>query len=330
MPAELLEKIKKLPKLELHIHLEGCIPLTFIERQAALQGIELPRPIDDLYPTHDLSEFLAMLDWVCALVKTRDQAKALALEFGKYCEQEHIIYCEVIVNPTHWKNLHFSELLPALAQGFDTVQNNGGADIRILPSILRQQTKEEALALAQWIVEANEPRIAGVSVDGNEKAAGPSGEKFAPAYQLIREAGLGCTAHAGESSGPQGVISALDELKAQRLDHGVRAIEDDVLTQRLADHQIPLNVCVSSNCHILYDNVHAHPFKALAEKGVLMTLNTDDPVVLKTTLTKELFWVASEFDLSIQDLKRFQENAVKAAFCSEEKKQVLKAILARH
>jgi adenosine deaminase len=324
-----IANILELPKLELHIHLEGCIPLSFIEKRCRDLNIDLPRPLDDFYPTHDLGEFLSMLDWVCSLVHSETEAEELATQFGEYCRDQNIIYCEVIVNPTHWANLDYQILIPSLAKGFDRVQQTYGIDIRILPSVLRQQSADDALALAEWISKGIHPRIIGISIDGNEKIAGNTGEKFAPAFKLVRQNGLSCTAHAGESSGPSGVKSALDDLLVHRIDHGVRVVEDEQLTERVIQERIPLNVCVSSNCHLLYKNIGEHPFKTLREKGVLMTLNTDDPVVLKTNLSKELAWIADNFSFDIKDLAEFQRNAVEAAFCSQsDKQQLLDKILA--
>lgn len=327
MPVPSLDDITALPKLELHLHLEGCISLETIAQLCRSKGIDVPNSLDDVYPTHDLSLFLAGLDWVCGLVTNKDQVADLVKDFGRYCLEQNIIYCELIVNPTHWGGMHYSELLVLLADSFAQLYRDIGVDIYLLPSILRQQTREQANELAAWIVEQNHERIAGISVDGNEKTAGPTGEKFSEAYAQIRKAGLKCTAHAGESSGAEGVRSALDDLNVHRIDHGVRVIEDESLTERVASEGVPLNVCVSSNCHLLYDGAQNHPFMALKERGVLMTLNTDDPVVLKTTLSKELYWVAQEFNLSLQDIAEFQKNAVRAAFCPDARKQQLLVML---
>lgn len=327
MTTELtFESIAALPKLELHIHLEGCFPLDFVKKKADAKNRVLPRPLDSLFKTKDLSEFLETLDWVCSLVDTEEDARQLALSFGEYCKSQHIVYCELIINPTHWANIHYSKLFPALATGFDEVESTYGIDVRLLPSILRQQSAEDAEALADWIVGAKLPRIAGISIDGNEAAAGPTGARFSSAYNTIREAGLGCTAHAGESSGPDGVLSALDELKVHRIDHGVRVIEDVELTQRLIDHDITLNVCIWSNCHHLYDNIHAHPFLQLFRLGVPVTLNTDDPIALHKTLNEELFWVADHLALTMDDMVKLQKNAINASFCSPEKKKALEAL----
>lgn len=325
MSTATAEQIAALPKLEMHIHLEGTISPQRVARLASEQNIALPRPLDQLYETSDLGLFLDTLDWVCALFTEPGQLLMLAQDFAAYCQQQNIIYCELIVNPTHWSGLHYSELLPALSQAFDQVADL--CDVRLLPSILRQQTAAEAVELVQWIGDSrNQPgteRLIGLSIDGNEAAAGRTGERFAEAYALAARLGLGRTCHAGESSGAEGVRDAVELLGAQRIDHGVRAIEDPELVQRLCSERITLNVCLSSNCHLIYDDISDHPLPALIEAGVPVTLNTDDPVVLKTTLNDELTWAAQALNFSIDDLRRFQRNAIASAFCDGATREAL-------
>jgi adenosine deaminase len=328
-PATLptLADVTALPKLELHIHLEGTIAPALVQTLAAQQGKTLPRPLESLYATDDLGAFLATLDWVCSLVTSTEQAQAIADNFGRYCVEQHIVYAEVIVNPTHWQGLRYQALFPALSAAFDAVQQHYAVDVRLLPSILRQQSREEALALVTWMGNARVPRIVGLSIDGNEKSAGRTSERFAPAYAMARELGFGLTSHAGESSGAEGVRDAMDLLKVDRLDHGIRVIEDAALTQRVAECGLTLNVCLSSNCTLLYGSIDKHPFNALRAAGVKMTLNTDDPAVLNTDLCRELHWAAQQLQLDLATLAEFQRQAVHAAFCDAATKTRLLTIL---
>ncbi|MEM0955150.1 MAG: adenosine deaminase [Pseudomonadota bacterium] len=317
--------IEALPKLELHIHLEGSIPLSRIQAEAEEHGIAPPRPYDTLFVTEDLTEFLETLDWICNLFQSPEQLERLAHDFAVYCRDQGMLYCEVIVNPTHWGNFDLDTLLPTLSDAFEAASDI--CDIRILPSILRTQSGEEALTLVNWIGEAHArglaPRVIGLSVDGNEQVSGPTGERFAPAYQRAAELGLGLTSHAGESSGAEGVQDALDWLKVDRLDHGVRAIENPALVLRLAAEGVTLNVCVSSNCVRLYSGPDTHPFPALLEAGVPVTVNTDDPVVLNTTLIDELKWLVEHYQLTPRQLLALQRTAVNATFCGEQDKAAL-------
>ena len=140
--------------------------------------------------------------------------------------EENILYSEMILNPTHWPQFTVPEIIAAVTEGFDRGRAAGGADCRFTLSLSRTQTGEEALALERTMEMHRTPRLAGLSVDGNEALSGRTGERFRPAFLAAKAAGFGCTVHAGESSGPEGVRDAVDLLKADRLDHGVRAAED--------------------------------------------------------------------------------------------------------
>lgn len=173
------------------------------------------------------------------------------------------------------------------------------------------------------------PRLAGLSVDGNEALSGRTGERFRPAFLAAKAAGFGCTVHAGESSGPEGVRDALDLLKADRLDHGVRAAEDPNLVERLARERVPLNICLTSNLTLLYRRPEDHPLRRLLDAGAAVTLNRDDPTFLGgLTLTEELRRTAEFAHMSREELIRCQEAAVDAAFCGPESKERLRRALA--
>jgi adenosine deaminase len=171
------------------------------------------------------------------------------------------------------------------------------------------------------------PRIVGLSIDGNEQAAGRTGPRFAHAFAKAREAGIATTAHAGESSGPEGVWDALDLLRVNRIDHGVRAAEDPKLLARLAREEIVLNVCLTSNLVLLYPSIELHPLRKLLEAGVHATVNTDDPELLGITLTSEWAKVASLCGWTREDAVATTRRAIDAAFCDEAKKRELRVEL---
>lgn len=304
-----------MPKTELHVHLEGTLTLARVQALAAETGAAPPRPYAELFQVRSLAEFLATLDWMCGLVRHEAHVRAIARDFLAYAEQQKLMYVELIVNPGHWQ-LSFDELFEPLAAEFDVAATSGGPDVRLLPSMGRDDSAEAALTLAHWCVDAALPRIAGLSIDGDERA-GSYNERFAPAFAHARAHGLPGTAHAGESSGAIGVAEALDVLGVQRIDHGVRAVEDRAIVERLVAERVTLNVCVSSNCALVYPHRDAHPLPALLAAGVACTLNTDDPVVLDLSLNEELSGVAEHFGWALEEVVRCQSRALDAAFCDE-------------
>jgi adenosine deaminase len=313
-----------LPKVELHVHLEGTFTADRITDLARAAGESLPRPADQIYVASDLGEFLETLDWVCGLVRDPEAAVAQAVAFAHTAAAQGTAYAEVIVNPTHWSGLSAAELLGAVADGFESAHRAGGADCRVLPSLLRSQPADEGVALVELMRTLAHPRIVGLSIDGNEAAAEPgSSQRFAPAYELARRWGFGTTAHAGESSGPGGVRDALDLLGVSRIDHGVRAVEDASLMGRLAAEGITLNVCLTSNCHLIYPSLADHPIRTLAAAGVPFTINTDDPDTLGVTLTSELALAARHLGWDVDDLVEAQRRAVRASFADDRTKAAL-------
>ena len=313
--------VKMLPKVELHLHYEGCIQLESIETLARSGDQPMIRRTKDLYSFNDLEEFLSTLDWICNLVDSEHQIKTLSQSLVNYLRGQNIVCAEIIINPSHWRLSLDSLLLPILAE-FARAESQFGITLGLLPSIGRHQKNADAMQLVDWCVSNSHPNLRGFSIDGSERG-GSRTDQFISAFKKAKESGLGITAHAGESSGPQGVVAALDQLGVDRLDHGVRAVEDPALMSRLAAEGIPLNVCVSSNCHNLYSSYDQHPLPQLLAKGLICTINTDDPAMLDIDLSSELVAVADAYDLSLGDLKQLQLNATRAAFCPLEVKAQL-------
>ena len=320
-----------LPKVELHVHLESTMPGEMLERFAARQGKTLPRSAGELYhcSAEDLSNFLAFLDSICAYVGAGAELAEAAERFSRESRKENILYAETILNPTHWPQFTVPEIIAAVTEGFDRGAAAGGTDCRFTLSLSRGQSAAEAQALVETMKKHRTPRLAGLSVDGNEALTGRTGEKFRPAFLAAKAAGFGTTVHAGESSGPGGVRDALDLLEADRLDHGVRGAEDPALLERLAAERVPLNVCLTSNLTLLYRDPADHPLRRLLDAGAAVTLNRDDPTFLDgLTLTEELRRAAEFARMTEEEVLACQETAVGAAFCGEETKAALCAALA--
>ena len=325
MASQLLQPhsaiIETLPKVELHLHYEGCIQPESIETLARSSDQPMIKALEDLYSFQSLEEFLGTLDWICNLVGTEDQVAMLSQSLVSYLVRQNIICAEIIINPSHWR-LSLDALLPPILAEFARAEAQYVLTLGLLPSVGRHQNDAEAMHLVDWCVSNQHPNLRGFSIDGSERG-GSRTEQFTNAFKKARESGLGITAHAGESSGPEGVTAALDQLKVDRLDHGVRAIEDTKLMDRLAAEGIPLNVCVTSNCQSLSPSLDQHPLPQLMAHGLICTINTDDPAILGIDLTSEMAAVADAYGCSLAVLKQLQLNAVAAAFCGSDTKAQL-------
>ncbi len=316
-----------LPKAEVHIHLEGCFEVDDIVRLAAESGETLPKPREQLL-TFDggLGEFLKFLDWVCGLVRTRDQLAVIAYGFSKRMAASGTLYADAIINPTHWQ--HWSrripELIDALDAGFAAAEQDKLTPAGLCISLLRTQTADEATELVQSLAELLHPRVVALSIDGNEAAAGRTGPRFAEAFKLAGRVGLKRTVHAGESSGPDGVRDAVELLGADRIDHGVRAIEDPAVIDLLVKRGIPLGICPTSNLTLgVYPSLAEHPIDRLRRAGVSVSINTDDPALLGLKLENEYAACAKTFVWSDDDVRGIARTSIEASFASADVKRRL-------
>lgn len=310
------ELLRRLPKVELHVHLEGSFDAERIQELAYEAGEEMPYQGASILAAGNLEELLSRLDWWCGLVRTPEQAERQAHDLAARLWADGVVYAEVIVNPTHWSGLEREVLLEAVSAGFQRAAAEGLCDAWLLVSLLRSQSAEEALEVVTSLERRPPLRLVGLSIDGNEAAAGPTGKRFAPAFSLAGAVGLGRTAHAGESSGPDGVVSALDDLGVTRIDHGVRSIEDPHLLDRLIRDSVTLDVCLTSNVRLLYGSIELHPLRELVAAGVCVTINTDDPATLGVTLSSEMELAESICKWGLTGALQATERAIAASFAS--------------
>ncbi|MFT3854691.1 MAG: adenosine deaminase [Ilumatobacteraceae bacterium] len=283
-------RLDTIPKAEVHVHLEGCQSAGTLAALARRHGEALPRPVDQLFEVADFDEFLDFLSWSCGLLRTADDVAAAAYGYAARLAGTGAVAADLIVNPTHWHTWHddLRGLIGALDRGLAGAEDDGLPPVGLCVSVLRQQTAAQAAELVETLVALDHPRVVALSIDGNEARAGRTGPRFAKAFAAAGAAGLRRTVHAGESSGPQGVRDAIELLGADRIDHGVRAVEDPALVAELADRGVPLGICPSSNVTLGgAASVAEHPIEGLRLAGVAVSVNTDDPAFLGTDLLAE-------------------------------------------
>lgn len=317
------EDVRGIPKAEVHVHLEGGFEPADVEALARAAG-EPVRQLD--VTSSDLTTFLEVLDWTCGLVRTSEQLARAAYRFAEREAQSGVGYADLIVNPTHWSawRHRLDDFVGALDRGLQEAERDGLPPVGLCISLLRQQSAAEALDLVDWILERRHPRVVALSIDGNEAAAGRTGPRFAEAFRRAAQAGLHRTVHAGESSGPDGVRDALDYLLAERIDHGVRAIEDTAVVRELAQRGVPLNVCPGSNVLLgRYPDRASHPLDALRRAGVRVSINTDDPALMGHSLVSEYVETAAAYGWDLDTVRQVARTSIEAAFCSDEVRQRL-------
>jgi adenosine deaminase len=301
--------IRSLPKAEVHVHLEGCIP------PSVLGAHDAPTAITDL------ASLLVHLDRSCRAVTTAEQLHAIAYDYGRRNLETGVRYADIIWNPTHWPAWRdrLGAFVDALDAGFRDGEADGHARVGLCVSVKRNQSAAEAIELVEWVSRDRPPRVGALSIDGNEAATGRTGARFAEAFRIAADRGLRRCVHAGESSGPEGVRDAIDHLHAERIDHGVRAVEDPALVRELADRGMFLDVCPTSNVLLgVAASLDSHPIEPLRRAGVRVSLNTDDPLLFGTDVVREYCTCAATFDWSRADVVEVARTSIDAAFCDDD------------
>ena len=323
LPSAEESRLRALPKAEVHLHLEGCFEAALIAQWASAEGVALPRAQEDLFKFSGLADFLGFLDLACGLARTADRLVELSYGLSQRLAANGTGYADVIFNPTHWHAWHgrLGAMLDAIHAGFTAAEQDGLPGVGLCVSLLRTQSADEAIQLVDTLTTLRHPRVVALSVDGNEARAGRTGPRFAEAFRKAGSAGLRRTVHAGESSGPEGVWDAVDLLGADRIDHGVRAIEDPALVRMLVEMQIPLGVCPTSNLVLgVYPSMEAHPVELLRQAGVRVSLNTDDPALLGASLVGEYGLCRRAFEWTDEVTRVVARTSIEASFADPDVK----------
>ena len=312
--------ISAMPKAEVHLHLEGCIP-------ADVVGDGGPAP-----SIASLAELLAHLDRTCAAVERADQLGEIARQLSRRAGAVGARHVDVIVNPSHWP--HFQRRLGAMVDALDgpfaESEHDGGATVGLCVSVGRTSSGAQAEELVDLVVALGRPRVVGFSIDGNE-AAGSHNGRFAGAFAKAGRAGLRRCAHAGESSGAAGVREAVELLGAERIDHGIRCVEDPALVAELAERGVPLDICPTSNVVLgIVDGLAQHPLDALRRAGVPVSLNTDDPLIYGIDLVGEYERCAVTFGWGPSELAAVARTSIESCFAGEDRRAELLRELDRY
>lgn len=310
---------KHLKKVELHCHIEGAAPpaLTFL--QAEKYGIDSSAFISDgAYVWSDFTSFITCYDMVASVFRTAEDYAALAEAYLCELAAENTIYSEIFVSPDHGEavGLPPDDYIGGLAAGMLSAKEKTGIECRMVIIGERHLGPENVLRRAEWTARQSHPLITGFNMAGEERMNRVA--DYARAFDVVREAGLGITIHAGELCGAFSVADALDLVKPSRIGHGVRAIEDPDLVRRLADLGTVLEVCPGSNISLkVFPDFQQHPLRRFVETGVRVTLNSDDPPFFHTSLAREYEIAANEMGFSDAEINAMTRTAIEAAFVDE-------------
>ena len=326
--------LERLPKVELHCHVEGTMrPATVVEL-ARRNGVRLPTADPtELYRYHDLDSFLEVFWLVQSTLGSREDWARLAYESVLDGAAHGLAYRESFFTPARHlaAGQDLADIIAGLAEGLAAGEAETGARVMLICDIDRAFGPAAGRELVERLVElrrAGSPgteRVLGVGLDSTERGVDPA--SFAEAFALARRAGLRRTSHQGEETPASYVRAGLDALGCERIDHGLSSMDDPELVRRLAGERIPLTACPTSNVLIAnrVPSVAAHPFRRMREAGLLATLNTDDPALTGVDLAGEYRTAMAAFGYGWDDMVRIALDGVAASWLDEGEQRALRA-----
>jgi adenosine deaminase len=321
--------IEAAPKAELHVHLEGSILPSTLLTLAKRNDVHLPADtvegLRDWFTFRDFPHFIKVYVAITRCLRTLEDYELIAYEFGAEMARQNVRYAEVTFTPGthHHLGVPFNVYFAGLTKGRQRAQSDFGVEIAWIFDIVRDTPDpahpEYTLSAA---IAGKDDGVIALGLGGHEAPHPP--DSFAPWFERARAAGLHSLPHAGETGGPESVWSAIRLLGAERIGHGVHAIEDPDLVDYLREYRIPLEVCPTSNiCLGLYPDYSSHPFRALRDAGVLVTINSDDPPLFNTTLNQEAALLSSSFGYDITDIDDILLNGVRHSCLAPDRKAAM-------
>jgi len=317
--------IRRMPKVELHVHLEGSIQPETLLLLARRNNVTLPyttvEGLRQWYKFTDFPHFVEIYLAISACICRPDDIEFIAREFLRGQAAQRIQHSEVTFSPyTHYstnRRIPFEDQLAALSRAREWAASELGIGVGCVFDIVRSaRPVEHGLTVADWAISGMESGVVALGLGGLE--AGNPPELFQEAFDRARAAGLPAVPHAGETAGAESVRGAIRTLKAQRIGHGVRCLEDPGLVAELRDRQIPLEVCPTSNvCLGVAPSLAEHPLPRLCDEDLYVTINSDDPSMFNTTLTDEYLRAAQILDCGVETLEQLAINAVRASLLPE-------------
>jgi len=317
---EVSEFIQALPKAELHLHLEGAIePATLLElRQRHGEAVSLTE-IEPLYRFSDFAEFLNSFKEVTGHLRTPDDYELIVYRLMEKLRAQNVLHAEVTVSVgvCLWRQQDFAAIFEGLERGRLRGEKDFGVSVLWIFDAIRQFGAEKAGPVLDWAIRFRDRNVVAFGIGGDEVKGPP--EMFGEVFARAADHGLHLTAHAGESAGPESIWGALN-LKAERIGHGLTAERDPELVEELAQRQIPIEICVTSNlrtgCCV---DEGTHPVRRYFDEGLMLTLNSDDPAMLGSSLVEEYALVQRQFGFSEDQLRELARNSFEAAFLPEVK-----------
>ena len=316
----------RIPKVELHLHLEGSIPLaTMWDLVQKYGGDSAINGLEDLrhrFRFRDFSHFIETWIWKNQFLREFEDFTYISEQIAIHLRTQNIKYVEAFFSPARFaeKGLAVPQLMEAIRTGLDRVPE---IEIALIPDLVRDVGPNMAMDVLREILQLNRLGIIGIGLGGSEQLFPP--ELFEDHYLLARKAGLHTTAHAGEAAGASSIWGAIQSLRVDRIGHGTRSHEDESLIKYLVETQIPLEMCPLSNVSTGTIGAHKlHPIRDYFDKGLLVTVNTDDPMMFGNSMAQEFDALEQNFNFKTHEIQKLILNSIDASWLEIDRKAALK------
>jgi len=319
------EIIRRMPKIELHLHLEGAFTFEFLFGLIKKYNDLEVKSIDELkqkFVFKDFQHFIEMWFWKNKFFRTAEDFEESTYQTIKNLSSQNVIYAEVFFSPWDFEpsGLKVETIAEATISGIRKAEKDFPIKCGLIVDIVRNHGSATAMDRLKQITPYLNKGIIGLGLGGNERNFPAS--DFKEVFREAKKRGFRLTAHAGEAAGPESVWSAIIDLEAERIGHGVRAIEDQRLIDYLVEEKIPLEICISSNIKTkVYSSLNEHPFSDLFKKGVNVTINSDDPPMFGSNITDEFDLIYNEWGYSDKEFQQLTTTAVDVSFLPKDEKK---------
>lgn len=322
------EFIRRMPKVELHVHLTGAIEAQTLLRLAQKYQVELPATtvegLKDWYTYTDFNHFVEVYLKIADCIRAPEDIELITREFLAAQAAQNILHSEVTFTPYYstLQGISFNQQLTAINRARLWAETELGVTMGWIIDIPREVSPEIGMLVAEWTCSAKDEGVVALGLGGPEVGNPP--EKFVEAFAYAHEMGMPSVPHAGEMVGAESIWGSLRALNAIRIGHGVRCLEDPELVAELRARQIPLEVNPTSNvCLHVAPSFAEHPLPRLMAEGLYVTVNSDDPALFNTTLTDEYLLAAQHFGFDQAAIQKLVMNAAQASLLPEEQRQKL-------
>ena len=323
--SKIIELIKKIPKAELHLHIEGTLEPELMFQLAKRNKIQSPfESVDEVksaYNFHNLQSFLNIYFNGTKVLVTEQDFFDLTWAYMIQCKKDYVVHTEIFFDPqTHTdRGIDFDLIVNGIYKALVKAKETLGISSRIIMCFLRHLDEESAFKILDQAIN-HKDKIVGVGLDSSELGHPPS--KFKNVFKKAIKKGFLTVAHAGEEGPPEYIWEALNLLKVKRIDHGIRCLEDEKLVGKLHDEQIPLTVCPLSNIKLcVFKKLQDHNLKKLLDKELMVMINSDDPAYFGGYLNTNLIECQKTLNLSKEDIKKLAINSFKSSFLNREEKK---------